>query len=55
MSRGQAMTEYVLLVGVLILALFTPWMGGHSPFLLFVDNFNIYLKSFHAVITLPIP
>ncbi len=54
-ERGQAMTEYTLAITFMVLVLFTPWAGGKAPFLMFIDAFDIYLRSFHSVICLPIP
>jgi hypothetical protein len=54
-ERGQAMTEYITIVGLTTGLLFVPWLDGKSVFLLFVEAFNIYLKSFHNVICLPVP
>ena len=49
------MTEYTLAVTFLVLVLFTPWVGGKAPFLMLIDAFDVYLRSFHSVICLPIP
>lgn len=54
-ERGQATVEYVLLAWCLIMALFLPLFDGRSAAGLFVEAFNIYINSFHFVITLPIP
>ncbi len=60
-QRGQAMTEYAIIVFCLVIALFAPWWpdpegGGRiSTFLLFVRTFDIYVNSFHLVITMPVP
>ena len=60
-ARGQAMSEYLLLVLALCGVLFAPWLpnpegrGLVSLYFLFVRNFDIYLNSFHFVIALPIP
>ena len=54
-ERGQALTEYVLIVGLGLAALFLPLFNGRSIFLLLIDVFDIYINSFHQVVTLPIP
>jgi len=60
-QRGQALTEYALLVVLALGILFTPVFpdpqGGSrtSFFLLSVKVFDIYINSFHTVITLPVP
>ena len=68
-QRGQAMTEYALIVSVWAMLLFLPVIprpgrpdivspkSGErvSVFMLFVDAFDVYINSFHTVITLPIP
>lgn len=67
-SRGQALVEYAWVVGLFAVIFFTPLpalllppdvltQGEVSPSLfgLFVRVFDIYINSFHAVITLPIP
>ena len=54
-ERGQALTEYSLIVGLALGALFLPLFNGRSIFLLLIDVFDIYINSFHQVITLPIP
>ena len=58
-QRGQAATEYVAVVGVLAFGLFTPFfrLDGerYSVFMMFFEAFEIYINSFHTVITLPIP
>jgi hypothetical protein len=62
-ERGQSMTEYVLLVGVLMMALFLPnpllrhpdTGQAMSVFMLLIEVFDIYINSFHAVVTMPIP
>ena len=62
-QRGQAMTEYALLSSMLVVALFvpSPWLRhpdtgqAMSVFMLFIEVFDIYINSFHAVITMPIP
>ncbi|MFC1611177.1 hypothetical protein ACFL6C_09470 [Myxococcota bacterium] len=60
-DRGQAMTEYSLIAAAFAGALFLPvWpdpeSGGQtSTFLLFVKLFDIYINSFHSVISLPVP
>ena len=58
--RGQATVEYVLVVAALsalLLAPIVPRPDGNfaSILMLFVDSFEIYLRSFHNVITLPVP
>ncbi len=60
---GQAMTEYVVMVAALTFFLFTPVPLLESPktgearsiFTLFIDAFDVYIDSYHTVITLPIP
>lgn len=54
-ERGQALTEYTLIVGLALGALFLPLFNGRSIILLLIDVFDIYINSFHQVITLPIP
>jgi hypothetical protein len=54
-QRGQALTEYVLIVGALGMALFLPVFDGKSIMLRMVEVFDIYLNSFHTVISLPVP
>jgi hypothetical protein len=56
-GRGQAMTEYLLIMSAWLLVLFVlPWgPGGKSIFLTLVDYFDVYLNSFHSVLSLPIP
>ena len=60
-QRGQAMTEYALLVSALALALFLPVFPHPdnnermSVMMIFVEVFDIYIDSFHTVITLPVP
>ena len=62
-ERGQAMVEYTLLVSMLALFVFVPNPVLRHPdsgepmslFFLFVEAFDIYINSFHTVITLPIP
>lgn len=60
-QRGQAVTEYAAAVAFLGTVLFVPFVndpdgGGRlSIFMLFVKAFDIYINSFHSVITLPIP
>lgn len=54
-QRGQALTEYVMVVFFGMLVLFAPFVGGKSIFLHLIDVFDIYLNSFHAVLALPVP
>lgn len=60
-SRGQAMTEYALIAAAATGALFLPVVpradggGMTSIFLLFVEVFDIYIDSFHLVISMPVP
>ncbi len=62
-ALGQAMTEYVLVVGILSFFLFIPTPILESPntgeprsiFTLFIDAFDVYIDSYHTVIILPIP
>lgn len=60
-QRGQAMTEYALFTSIALAAMFIPiWkLQGenerHSTIGLFIQAFDIYINSFHAVITMPIP
>jgi hypothetical protein len=56
-ERGQAMVEYVVLTFSAMLLLFVPWpfFGDKSLFLYFIEVFDIYLRSFHTVLALPIP
>lgn len=60
-ERGQALTEYALAATALSVALFVPFFtdpagGGRLSVLgLFMRAFDIYLDSFHTVVSLPIP
>lgn len=59
-QRGQALTEYALLCTMLVTALFVPYFPGPngglvSVFELSIQTFDIYIRSFHAVLMLPIP
>jgi hypothetical protein len=60
-SRGQAMTEYALIAAAAAAALFLPVFphpdgsGNISIFLAFVEVFDIYINSFHLVISMPVP
>jgi hypothetical protein len=62
-QRGQSMTEYALVVGFWAAMLFLPTPLLHDPktgnaisvFMLFIQAFDVYINSFHTVITLPIP
>lgn len=59
--RGQALTEYALLIAAFLGVLATPLVpdpegdGLASVMELFIRAFDIYIDSFHSVITLPIP
>jgi len=58
-QRGQAVTEYVVVIFVLAFGLFTPFFSldgeRYSVYMMFFEAFEIYINSFHTVITLPIP
>jgi hypothetical protein len=54
-QRGQALTEYVLVGVALAAALFTPWLGGRAPLVALVDALGVYLRSFHTLLSLPVP
>lgn len=62
-ERGQALTEYALVMLFWVAALFVPSPllrdpdGGQaiSVLQLFLRAFDIYIDSFHTVIVLPIP
>ena len=62
-QRGQAASEYVLLVAAMAAFMFVPNPLLHDPnngqpislFVLFIEAFEIYINSFHTVITLPFP
>jgi ABC-type transporter Mla subunit MlaD len=60
-QRGQSLTEYALLMCFALAVMFTPVFelegepGRYSIVGLFVRAFDIYINSFHAVITMPIP
>jgi hypothetical protein len=59
-ERGQALTEYALLCGLLFATLFVPFFpapqgGLVSVFELSIQAFDIYIRSFHSVLMLPIP
>ena len=69
-QRGQAVTEYVVIVFFWAALLFTPLVprplvqrdligpsseSRVSVFMMFIEAFDVYINSFHTVITLPIP
>ena len=62
-ERGQAMTEYALLVAIMAAFMFMPNPVLRHPrtgapaslFVLFIEAFEIYINSFHTVISLPFP
>ena len=60
-QRGQGMIEYVVVVMALIGVLSAPIIPNSngdnfvSILTLFVEVFDIYMNSFHTVISLPIP
>ncbi len=62
-ERGQAMVEYAMLTAFVFALFFVPYLpnqapgasGGMSLFLYFVQVFDIYINSFHTVVTLPVP
>jgi hypothetical protein len=60
-ERGQALTEYALLVAMVFVLFFIPVFPHPdtgermSLFLLFVEVFDIYIDSFHTLIALPVP
>lgn len=59
-QRGQALAEYALVLAFMLAFVFTPMLphpdgGTVSLFFLFIEAFDIYINSFHTVITLPIP
>ncbi|MEO1481932.1 MAG: hypothetical protein AAFU77_07480 [Myxococcota bacterium] len=61
LQRGQALTEYALLIVVFAALLFVPvWphpkgSGSLSTFGLFITAFDIYVDSFQSVISMPVP
>lgn len=64
-QRGQAFTEYVLVLAFAMVFVFAPVpaeamrhpdTGQYmSLFSLFIHAFDIYINSFHTVLTLPVP
>ncbi len=57
-ERGQATTEYMVVVGTTLgglSLLFLPVVGGKSIFLMMVEVFDIYVRSFLSVVSLPVP
>ena len=60
-QRGQGMLEYVVVVMALLGVMSAPIVpnpnGGNfvSLLTLFVEVFDIYINSFHTVVSLPIP
>ncbi|MEL6543805.1 MAG: hypothetical protein AAFQ82_04210 [Myxococcota bacterium] len=60
-ERGQATTEYALILAMMVVVLFVPYLpnpsgpGQVSVFGLFVNAFDIYIDSFHTGLSLPIP
>ena len=62
-QRGQALTEYIVVVAVVFISMFAPTPLLRHPdsgdpislFGLFIEAFDIYINSFHTVITLPVP
>ncbi len=54
-QRGQAITEYALVLAASAAALFLPVFAGKSVFIYFVAMIDIYLQSMHTVVSLPIP
>ena len=60
-QRGQGMIEYVVVVMALVGVLSAPIIPNSngdnfvSILTLFVEVFDIYMNSFHTVISLPIP
>ncbi len=60
-ERGQATTEYGLLLLMMAVVLFVPYLpepdgaGRVSVFGLFVNTFDIYIDSIHTGLSLPIP
>lgn len=60
-QRGQGMVEYVLAVAAVLGIFFVPIVpnpntGELVPIIfLFIESFDIYINSFHAVIALPVP
>ena len=60
-ERGQGMVEYLVVVMALIGVMAAPIVPNPngdnfvSVLTLFVDVFDIYMNSFHTVISLPIP
>lgn len=60
-QRGQGMLEYVVVVMALIGVMSAPIVPNPngedfvSVLTLFVEVFDIYINSFHTVVSLPIP
>ena len=60
-QRGQGMVEYLVVVTALVGVLLAPIVPGPnseefvSLVTLFVEVFDIYINSFHTVISLPVP
>lgn len=54
-ERGQALTEYTLVAVALAAALFAPWLDGRSPMAALIDALAVYLRSFHLLLSLPVP
>lgn len=60
-QRGQASTEYGLLLLMMILVLFVPYLpdpespGRISVFALFISALDVYIDSIHTGLSLPIP
>ena len=63
-TLGQATAEYALVIAIAFTFIFAPNpflprspKNGEmrSLFTLFIDSFDVYIESFHTVITLPVP
>jgi len=60
-ERGQALLEYIVVVAALVGVVSAPIVpsphadGFVSLLTLFVDVFDIYINSFHTVVSLPVP
>lgn len=56
-ALGQALSEYLVLVAFGLILLFVPWpmFGDRSVIGLMLDAFDIYVDSFHSVLSMPVP
>jgi hypothetical protein len=55
-QRGQALTEYVMILAALTLLVITPVPGFGKPFFeAMLDAYKAYYASFYYVLNLPFP